>query len=106
MPLTEKQVQHVITLGWAPAKTYSVSITDVWISKDVQISIGRQLHSLCASYDLPYGIVRDNLEPELFWHEESDQLGLTITVQDSNVDSMYLQVPSGHWGFKEKNVTQ
>lgn len=106
MPLTQEQIQHVKALGWAPERTSSVSIADVWISKDVQISIGRQLHSLCESYGLPYCMLRDSLGQELYWHEESDQLGMMLGVRDSDVEYLYLQIPSGHWGFKEKARTQ
>lgn len=105
MPLTQEQILHVKALGWAPEKTYSISIADVWISKDVQIAIGRQLHSLCVTYDLPYCILRDRLGKELYWHEESDQLGMMIDVKDSSLESLYLQIPNDHWGFKERTRT-
>ena len=106
MPLTQKQIQHVKALGWAPQKTFPISVTDIWISKDVQISIGRQLHSLCEAFDLPYCMLRDSIGHELYWHEESDQLGMMIGVRDSSIESIYLQIPSGHWGFKEKGRMQ
>ena len=106
MPLKQEQIQHAIALGWAPDKTFAISIADVWISKDVQISIGRQLHSLCATYDLPFCTLNRTLGRELYWHEESDQLGIMLQVPDSEVESMYLQIPSGHWGFKEPDLMQ
>ncbi len=106
MPLTQEQIQHVQALGWAPEHTSSIHISDVWMSRDVQISIGRQLNSLCATYDLPFCILRQNIGRELYWHEESDQLGLMLQVRDSHVESLYLQIPSGHWGFKEAGLTQ
>lgn len=106
MSLTQEQTQHVIALGWAPGKTFSVSVTDVWINKDVQVSIGRQLHSLCEAFGLPFCQVRSRIGYELYWHAESDQLGMMIEIKDSHIESMYLQVPSGHWGFKEKGTTQ
>lgn len=106
MPLTQEQIHHVKALGWAPENTFSVSITDVWISKDVQISIGRQLHSICESFDLPFSMLRGSIGHELYWHEESDQLGMMLGVPDSNIEYLYLQIPNGHWGFKEKSKTQ
>lgn len=106
MPLTQEQAIHVRTLGWNPEKTFSINITDVWISRDAQISIGLQLKTLCISYDLPYSILRENLVQDLYWHEESDQLGLMIRVRDSHVESMYMQLPSSHWGFREKATSQ
>ncbi len=108
MILTSEQTQHVKALGWNPEKTYSVTITDVWISRDVQISIGRQLRGLCISYGLPYDMLRESLVQQLFWHEESNRLGMMIQVQGSSVESMYLEIPDGHWGFRkeEKVATQ
>lgn len=101
MHLNPDQANHVKALGWNPEQTFSVSITDVWISKDVQISIGRQLKALCISFDLPYSMLRDRLVQELYWHETTGRLGLMIAVQDSKVESIYLQIPEDHWGFRE-----
>lgn len=103
MHLNQEQANHVKALGWNPEKTYSVSITDVWISRDVQISIGRQLKALCISYDLPYSIMRDNLVQQLFWHEASGALGFMIEVRDSDVESLSLQIPADHWGFRKND---
>lgn len=102
MRLNHDQLCHAKAFGWNPERTFSISITDVWISRDVQISIGRQLHGLCISYDLPYSLLRDNLIQQLFWHEETGRLGLTIEVRDSAVESIYLEIPQDHWGFREK----
>lgn len=102
MLLDHDQARLAQALGWNPEKTYSVNITDVWISRDVQISIGQQLKALCISYDLPYALLRDSLVQQLFWHEESGKLGLTIEVRDSKVESIYLEIPEDNWGFREK----
>jgi len=104
MLLTREQAEHVRTLGWSPENTFTVNITDVWISRDVQISIGRQLKALCISFDLPYSMIRDRLVQELYWHEASGRLGLMIGVEDSAVESLYIQIPEGHWGFRENDV--
>ncbi|QJB55635.1 hypothetical protein [Pseudodesulfovibrio sp. zrk46] len=107
MFLNSAQSRHANALGWSPEKTFSVNITDVWISRDVQVSIGRQLNALCISYDLPYSMLREMLVQELFWHEESGRLGLSIEVRDSDVDSIYIEIPESHWGFREEqNATQ
>jgi len=107
MFLNQEQTRHAKALGWSPEKTYSVNITDVWISKNVQISIGHQVKALCISYDLPYSILRESLAQQLFWHEDSGRLGLMIEIQGASVESMYLEIPEGHWGFREeKKATQ
>lgn len=104
MLLTSRQAKHAEALGWNPDKTYSVSITDIWISRDAQISIGNQIKALCISYGLPYSMLRESLMQELYWHEESGRLGIMIEVQGSSVESMYLQIPEGHWGFREEDT--
>ncbi len=103
MFLTHEQAQHAKALGWNPDKTYLVHISDVWISRDVQISIGRQLKALCISYGMPYSYLRESLVQELYWHEEAGHLGMMIEVQGACVESMYLEIPDGHWGFREKD---
>lgn len=105
MHLNHEQTQHAKALGWNPEKTYSISITDVWISRDAQISIGNQVKALCISYDLPYSILRESLVQQLFWHEESGRLGMMIEVQGSSLESMYLEIPETHWGFRESDKT-
>ncbi|MGL1863197.1 MAG: hypothetical protein OCC46_11800 [Pseudodesulfovibrio sp.] len=104
MHLNQEQVKHARALGWYPEKTYAISITDVWISRDVQISIGRQLRALCISYGLPYSYLRESLVQQLFWHEKSGCLGIMIELQGSSVDSMHLEIPEGHWGFREEET--
>lgn len=104
MHLNKNQAHHAQALGWNPEKTYSVSITDVWISRDAQISIGRQIKALCISYDLPYSMLRDSLVQELFWCEETSQLGMLIAVRDSDIDSLTLHIPDGHWGFRDSDT--
>lgn len=101
MHLNHAQTEYAKAQGWNPEKTYAVTITDVWISRDVQISIGRHIKALCISYDLPYSMLRDNLVQEIFWHEESGRLGFLIQVRDSDVESMYVEIPEDHWGFRE-----
>jgi len=102
MNLTQEQTGHAKALGWNPEKTFSVSITDVWISRDVQISIGHHVKALCISYGMPYSYLRESLVQEIYWHEESGRLGIMIEVQGSSVESMYLEIPDGHWGFREE----
>lgn len=104
MLLNQQQSAHAKALGWNPEKTFSVTITDVWISRDVQISIGRQIKALCISLDLPYSYLRESLVQELYWHEESGRLGMRIEVQGSCVESMYVEIPEGHWGFREEDA--
>lgn len=105
MRLNSTQAQHAEAFGWSSEKTFSISITDVWISRDAQISIGRQLKALCISLDLPYSLLRESLVQELFWYESADSLGMMIEVQGSTVDSLYLQIPDGHWGFRDEDAS-
>ncbi len=103
MHLNHDQVRYAKALGWNPERTYSVSITDVWISRDAQISIGNQIKALCISYDLPYSVLRDSLVQQLYWHEDAARLGMMIEVRDSNVESLYLEIPEKHWGFRQSD---
>lgn len=105
MYLSREQAAHVRALGWNPHQAYAVSITDVWISRDAQVSVGRHLQALCISYDLPYSILREQLVQHLFWHEASGRLGMMIGVRDSGVESIYLELPDDHWGFRENERT-
>lgn len=93
---------NVKALEWNPEKPFSINITDIWISRNAQISIGHQVKALCISYGMPYSYPRESLTQQVFWHEESGRLGMKIEVQDSCVESMYLEIPEGHWGFREK----
>lgn len=100
MSVNREQAKHVKALGWNPKSTYSVSVTDVWISKDAQIAIGRQVKALCVSLDLPYSLLRESLVQELYWDEQSGRLACIIHVQGSTVESIHLEIPKGHWGFR------
>lgn len=105
MYLSHDQAAHAKAMGWNPEQTFAVTVTDIWISRDVQISIGRQVKALCISFDLPYSMLRDRLVQNMFWHEGSGRLGIMIGVQDSNVESIYLEIPEDHWGFREDEKT-
>lgn len=103
MILTIEQQAHAKAMGWNPEKTYSVSVTDVWISRDVQISIGRQVKALCVSFGLPYSFLRDSMTQHLYWYETTGRLGVVIHVRGSDVETIHLEIPEGHWGFREKD---
>lgn len=103
MILTHEQATHARTLGWNPERTFSVSVTDIWISRDVQISIGRQIKAMCISYGLPYEYLRESLVQELYWNETSGRLAIVIHLRESNVESIHLEIPDGHWGFREED---
>lgn len=101
MHLNHEQIRHAKAFGWNPETTYAVSITDIWISRDVQLSIGRQVKAMCISYGMPYSYLRESMVQQLFWHEESGRLGILIEVQGSSVESVYAEIPDNHWGFRE-----
>ena len=87
-------------LGWLPQNILPVSISDIWISKDAQVSIGRQLQYLCTVYELPYPALRQKMGRRLYWHKETDRLGLILELETTAIRSMDLQIPKTHWGFK------
>lgn len=103
MSVNHEQAKHVRALGWNPKNTHSVTTTDVWISKDVQLSIGRQIKALCISLDLPYSLLRESLVHEVYWDERSRRLAFVIHVQGSSVESIHLEIPKGHWGFRNRS---
>lgn len=101
MLLNHEQKQHVKALGWNPKNTHPVTVADIWISKAVQISIGQQIKALCISLDLPYSLLRESLVQELYWDEKTGRLALVIHVQGSSVESIHMEIPKAHWGFRQ-----
>lgn len=82
-------------------RVYGVTITDVWISKLAQVSVGRQLMALSMSLGIPMNDLKGCLTRELYWHLDSDELGIMVRPDGTDVESMYVRIPKGEWGFRE-----
>ncbi|WP_243544962.1 hypothetical protein [Pseudodesulfovibrio tunisiensis] len=101
MFLNAHQMEEAQAMGWNVDRTFSVAVTDVWITGQAQVSVGRHLQALCVAYGLSFAHMRERLTQEMYWHEDSGNLGIMLRLQGADIESFYAEIPSGQWGFRE-----
>ncbi|GEM_PF-1458208 len=107
MRLTQEQVERLRGMDLDPDRVSAVNITDIWIERQTQISIVKSAYMLAEVYNLDLADVREALTRELYWHLDTEELGIMIRMEDTDVETMYVRIPVGRWGFREdERVTQ
>lgn len=101
MHLTEEQAQTLAGMDVSPENVSCVSILNIWVSRQAQISIGLAAREIAAMYGLAPGEIRRSIKGEMFWHEESGELGIVICPKSDAVEYLYVKIPEGEWGFRQ-----
>lgn len=101
MRLTREQVERLRGMELDPDLVSAVNITDIWIERQTQISIVKSAHMLAEVYNLNMSDMREILTRELYWHLDTEELGIMIRLDDTDVENMYVRIPEGRWGFRE-----
>lgn len=107
MRLTQEQAQRLRGMDLDPDRVSAVNITDIWIERETQLSIVKSANMLAEVYNLDLAAVRAALTRELYWHRDTEELGIMIRLEDTDMESMYVRIPEGRWGFREgRRLTQ
>lgn len=89
-----------------PPEALPISILDVWITRNAQITVGLAAKEMAAYLGLDEAEIRQSLGGKVWYHPESEELCLVLETKDERVEAMFVVIPAGEWGFRREAAEQ